>query len=115
MVHETSKGPNSVKFVYQKPDDYEMFYSNGVFGGITPRGDVQFNFFNEHADSPNVEHMKIKDGMIIPDDKESNVEDELAMTRDLKVGIIMMPNQAESFANWLLDKVNEVKSESRND
>jgi hypothetical protein len=100
--HGTSK---KVKFVYKKSEGYQIHYVNGAFGGITPRGDVLYHLFFEHRDMPAEEEMTIEEGELKPQEKDLA---DIEIIRDLKVGIIMTPEQAENLANWLLSRVDEI-------
>lgn len=97
-----STWPKKVKFVYNKPEGYQIFPVNGVFGGITPRGDLLCNFFYEYGDVPNIEEMQIsKEGRLKPLKKPKK---KVSFRRDLKVGISVNLEQAVSIANWILEK-----------
>jgi len=98
-----------VKFVFKKSEGYQIHYVNGAFGGITPRGDILYHLFFEHRDLPMEEEMTIEeDKTLKPQEKDL---DDIEITRDLKVGIIMTPKQAENLANWLLSRVDEINRE----
>jgi len=99
-----------VKFIYNRPDDYEIVYVNGVYGGLTPRGDISCNFFHEHFSIPREEEFEInKDGKMGKQIlKRSDVQ---PINRDLKVGIVFKVEDAESIANWILDKVKASRGE----
>ena len=98
-----------VKFVFKKSEGYQIHYVNGAFGGITPRGDVLYHLFFEHRDLPTEEEMTIEeDKKLKPQEKDLA---DIEIIRDLKVGIIMTPEQAENLANWLLSRVDEINIE----
>jgi hypothetical protein len=94
-----------VKFVFKKSEGYQTHYVNGAFGGITPRGDVLCHLFFEHRDLPAEEEMTFEEGELKPQEKDLA---DIEIIRDLKVGIIMTPEQAENLANWLLSRVDEI-------
>ena len=97
-----------VKFVFKKSEEYQIHYVNGAFGGITPRGDVLYHLFFEHRGLPIEEEMTIgEDKKLKPQEKDLA---DIEIIRDLKVGIIMSPEQAENLANWLLSRVDEINS-----
>lgn len=97
-----------VRFKYNIPSDYQIIYANGVYGGITPRGELHCNFFFEHSGIPEVEDAELmKDGKVKMKEKEL---EEVIINRDLKVGIVLSPEQALSIANWMLDKIKSFES-----
>jgi len=100
--------PSNIKFINKKPDNYQSFYSNGMFGAITARGDVEMNFFCEHAaDISKEQMMNYEKGEYKP--VEQNPTDFIVVTRDLQANIIMSPNQAEAAAKWILNMIDEFK------
>lgn len=102
LEHGTSK---KVKFVFKKSEGHQIHYVNGAFGGITPRGDVLYHLFFEHRGLPAEEEMTLEEGELKPQEKDLA---DIEIIRDLKVGIIMTPEQAENLANWLLSRVDEI-------
>jgi len=82
---------------------------NGVYGGITPRGELICHFFCEYTPPPSEEAFPITENGKLGQ-KEEHVKSEIEFTRELRVGIVLNPIQAESIANWMLDKVGKAKS-----
>ena len=99
-----------LRFYYIKPDDYEPIYVNGVYGGMTPRGDLLCHFFYEYRDIPAEEVVPLEKGRLQTEKISyvQRIEEEPGtgnMRRDVRVGLIIPAHQAISFANWILDKV----------
>ena len=114
--------PRIINFVFNKPADYPKIYINGVYGGPTPRGDLHCHFFFEYPILPKEQSFNLKPegelGDLIKtlgeDDKEIDPtvpQEEIKVNRDMRVCLIMKPDQAESIANWLLDKVKALKEQ----
>ena len=102
-MSETKK-PKKIKFIYNKPEDYKIYPVNGLYGGITGRGDFVGHFFLERHELPKEEILPIKeDGTLGVVEKEP--EEVLTAARDLKVGIMINREQAVSLANWIIDRV----------
>ncbi|WP_348304348.1 DUF3467 domain-containing protein [Methanothrix sp.] len=94
-----------VKFIFKKSDNFEMFFVNGAYGGLTPHGDIVCNFFFEYKKMPDFE-----DAIVSADDKLTPIEnkvEEIEMLREIKTGIILTPNEAKKLADWLNGKVIE--------
>jgi len=111
---EEKKKITSVKFVFDKPEDYKRIYVNGVHGGVTSRGDLVCNFFYEHPDTPASETMPLVEGVPQTDkasreDREKHEPNEVVIIRDLRVGLIIPIHLVSSIANWMLDKLKESK------
>lgn len=109
-----------INFVFKEPSDYQKHYVNGVYGGVTPRGDIHCHFFFEYPVLPEKQLFAVSPegelGALLLTEIEGGVAidpnvplDEAVLTRDLKVGLIMKPDQAESIATWLLEKARSVR------
>lgn len=100
--------PSKIKFINKKSDNYPSYYSNGIFGAVTARGDFEMNFFFEHAaDISKEQVMNYEKGEFKL--VEQNPIDFTVLTRDLQVNIIMSPQQAEASAKWILHLIDEFK------
>lgn len=104
--------PTKVRFIYKKPDEHQTHFVNGAYGAINLRGDFEFNLFYEHRDMPEEELMSVEDGKLKPE--VQNITD-VTIIRDIKVGIIMTPQQAETLGNWLLNTIDEFKKKTENE
>lgn len=113
MSNEDSRG-TTVKFVYPESDDYKIIYANGVYGGVTMQGEIMIDFFQERHVPVKMEIRSIEDGEIgKPTEREMDLPeptDGLVFIRERKIGITLHPDQAESIANWILDKVNQARA-----
>jgi len=106
-IKEALEKPDKIKFIYKKSEEYKTFFSNGALGAITPRGDFEFNLFFEHRELPKEEVVDVE-GNPLQHEDDNTIE--LIVIRDLKVGIIMTPQQAEILGNWLIGRVEEYKN-----
>jgi hypothetical protein len=103
MPDEETKSPIKVKFAFKKPDDYQLYFVNGAFGGFTPQGDLVCNFYFESRDLPPEQEGKIEgtelkmDALTMP----------LDFIREMRCGIIMGPQQLYIFKEWFDKKVKE--------
>lgn len=107
---EMPKKKMKIRFLYNKPENYQSVFVNGVYGGITAKDDIDCHFFFEHGTLPIEQAFEVKeDGRL---GRNLLKEEEIpSLTRDLKVGIVLKVEDAESIANWLLRKVKQVKGE----
>jgi hypothetical protein len=102
-IRELPEGTH-VEFTYAKSDDYKVYFINGAYGGLTPHGDIECNFFFEHKPLPESEVLVNVGGKLekLPEEI-SNPQ----FTREIKVGIILTPPEARIIAKWLNDKVDD--------
>lgn len=95
-----------VRFVYKKSEGYQTHYANGAYGAITPRGDMEFNFFFEHRDVPEDEVMKVEGNQLTPEEYPST---DVTVIRDINVGIIMTIEQAEALGKWFIGTIEDYR------
>lgn len=100
----------TVKFIFNKPEEYKIVYVNGIIGSITPRGDICCHLFQEYPCLPAEQEFKVMaDGKL--GDRVGGEEEVPILNRDLKVGVIFKVEDAEAIANFILDKVKSLKGE----
>ena len=106
---EMSEKKKHVKFIYNVDENYRTVYVNGVYGGITPRGDIHCSFFIEYNAIPEEEAFEVSEGKL--GKKLDQPKEFTLLNRDLRVGLFLKADDAESIANWLLDKVRILRGE----
>lgn len=96
-----------ITFRFEKDPEYRIIVANGAWGGITPRGELNFDLFFEHVETPEeISYMTTPDGL----GPEVHREPQPApITREAMVGVVMTVDNAENFAKWILEKVSLVK------
>ena len=104
----SSVAPQKIRFIYEKPETSELFYINGVQGGMNGRGELVCNFFFEYMDVPTAEINSIKDGKIVLDKpliipRGNPEKGEILVKRDIRVRLVIPAQQISSIANWMLD------------
>ena len=110
----TRKETTKIKFVYNKPEDLQPVYVNGVYGGISPRGELIMSLFFEGPDVPEEERMPLVEGkpqlgQMARTFRISHAPDELVIRRDISVILVIPVQEVSSIANWMLDKLKASK------
>lgn len=105
-----TKRPEKVRFVYSKPENYDPIYVSGVYGGMSPRGELLCHFFVEFADIPAEEHVPLVKGQadlgkVIKVDRTEHAPTEAVIRRDIKVGLIIPAHAVTSIANWMVEQL----------
>lgn len=100
--------PQKVRYVYEKLEDCESIYINGVQGGMNGRGELICNFFFEYMDVPIAEIDPIEDGKIAVEKAKVILrgepeEGEIVLKRDIRVRLVIPAQQISSIANWMQD------------
>lgn len=98
--------PETAKVIYKKSPDYNIVYVNGVYGGLTGKGELRFDFFQEFHPFPDEETLEITDegklgNPILPDEDSEQFE----LIREKQFGVVMSMNFAQSLYQWLEDKL----------
>ncbi|OIN59832.1 hypothetical protein [Arsenicibacter rosenii] len=107
MNKETPNEYKSVTAHYIKNELFRTVYVSGVYGGFTPEGLLNVNFFTERATIPQqITITPIQDGQRLRLE-ESNPVGKQGITRELQVGTVMSIQQAQALQIWLADKIEE--------
>ncbi len=104
--------PKRVRVIISKPDDYLQIPANGIFGGLTPRGDLICHFFLEYYELPKEEAFPVVDGRPVAEETKRTFqppigEGELLIKRDMKAAIILPIQQVPSIISWFEEKLKE--------
>ncbi|MFB6273891.1 MAG: hypothetical protein ABEL51_13455 [Salinibacter sp.] len=106
---ENPHEPNTVNFTYQKSDDYRIVHVTGAWGGLTPQGYIKFDLYTEYGPAPVRETREISEdgqlGELVELEREGDFPDgTMNLIRQMQVGVVMSPSDAENLAQWLLEK-----------
>jgi hypothetical protein len=114
VADDDSPTATRIKFVFKYADNYDLVAANGVWVGITPRGDVRLDFFVEGFQPPlTTTHPITVDGSIgteIAREPPVTSEGIVEVIRRLQVGIMIPGNQLESLGTLLSQKATELKA-----
>ena len=103
--------PNKVTFRYVCPEDLRDLYVNGLYGGITPRGEIYIHFYSERHPIPKKATHKLSDqGM---PEKEADLELGGDVMRMVQSSISIDVNTAVAFRDWLTEKINFIHIEKK--
>jgi hypothetical protein len=105
-------------FDYEHSSDYRVHHCHGVFGGLTPRGEVQMSFWNDMQMVPKRCVFNILDGTTLGDerkDERSPQEDPRAprAVRHVPVTVIMPMDDVRKFVGWLQERIAELEEIER--
>lgn len=90
-----------VEFV--EKEDIPEIYASGVFGGLTPRGDLNIDLIRERNSLPEKEIRNIEDGNVVRREGGGKI------IREIQARVFMDRSSAFSTATWILEKVLESK------
>jgi len=93
----------AIKFKYIFADEYNPVYANGVFGGVTPAGEIVINFYLERHALPISQSHHIKKDGILDNAVFMNEPDDLtsSMVRFIQNGVVLNLQGAKVVHSWL--------------
>lgn len=97
-----------IKGKFKYDDNYKIKFVNGAFGGTTPKGEIEINFYFEDASLPENYDITISDEGRIG--KMEINEPEEPFTRYVESGVIMTLDVAKSIHKWLGENIKAAES-----
>ena len=92
-----------VDIIFSTSDDHQTVYANGVYGGMTSRGDMHMDFVTDRSERPESQTFKInKDGSL---GRQVGEEGGNNVIRERQVSLFLKPDNAFSIATWLVAKM----------
>lgn len=95
----------NLKIIYVKAPNFRASLINGAYGGVSPSGMINANFFLDQGVMPNMQVVEITDsgklGDIIEEVKEGDIY------RETQFGALMDVKTAKLIIKWLQEKVEE--------
>ena len=109
------KQPDEIRIEWEYDKDYRLVPANGMWGGITPRGDLRIEFFVEVVPTPSTgETALFNDGSGSSYEEQRKIPEKPTVVRKVQVGVMVPPHQIPSFMEWFKDKAQHVKITSKN-
>jgi len=104
----TSQSNKEIEFHYLKTNNYRSYHVDGVFGGITPNGNIYMELFLERGPTPrSVLHEFNSDGSL---GKELSRQGKTGLIREVEAGVVLNPATAEAIRSWLAQKIQLLQS-----
>ena len=102
------KQPDEISIKWEYDKGYRLVPANGMWGGITPRGDLRIEFFVEAVPVPGSgETALLKDESGFYKERRKTPE-QVTVVRKVQVGVMVPPQQVQSFMEWFKDKAQKV-------
>jgi hypothetical protein len=106
------QAPTKVKFVYNKSDDVQPTYVNGLIGGMSSKGELMCSFYFEYKELPIEDKIPLVDGRpqlekMVRKEHNDQEEGELVLRRDIKSSLIIPPQEIQNIINWMTLKLKE--------
>lgn len=107
------KTKNKLKFKFVFDDGYNPVFANGVWGGMTSRGELNMNFFHERLPVPHSVVMEIGEGGVIGQElsRDPGPEDSV-MIRYVTTGVVLSYGDAKAIHQWMGDHLKRFEKEA---
>lgn len=96
-----------VTATYTKSPLHRVVHGSGVWGGITPQGEIRMSFFNEMLTIPESIVLDVTPTGATEVKEERAGGTEPRFTRELEVDVVLGITVARSVHSWLGDKLAE--------
>ena len=108
------KKGQQLTFKYIFTYDYNPLYINGAHSGITPRGELVVNFFQERPPLPNAITHDINQNGTIGSEVAVDPEDlNKSLVRFVSTGVVVSYQTARELHLWLGEKLKEMEAIER--
>lgn len=108
-----AENPSKVQFVFTYDPQYRVCAANGIWGGVTPKGDLRLDFFVESFEPPETQTQAVTlDGQLGPELERVPMPrsaDTAVVNRRLMMAVVVSASQVQSWADFLTQKANEIK------
>lgn len=93
----------SIKFKYLFDKDYQPQYTNGVYGGLNPNGELIMNFYFERFPLPYEAEVLVDEAGRLVDSEQIVSPEYPKFLRNVHSGIVMDKEVALSVYKWMHD------------
>ena len=104
---------NTVTFRYIFADDYNPVAANGVYGGVTPNGEIVVNFYLERHALPHAEiHQLTQEGRVAEIVEREPADVQRTFVRFITNGIVVDTGVAKIIYAWLGDQIAKAEQQA---
>jgi predicted polyphosphate/ATP-dependent NAD kinase len=105
MAGETDK----IAFRLIKSNLFRVISADGIFGGLTPRGNLFMSFFSERLPIPErIVHLLTPEGKV-GEEVLAERESKDGVIREVEVGVAVDLDTAKALVVWLQDKIKQAE------
>lgn len=112
-MSDADQAPDRIKIYWEYDKNYRVVAANGMWGGLTTRGDLHIDFFVESNRLPTSDEMSlVKQGESGAYREQSTAPEQGAIVRRIQVGMLIPKQHVASFMRWFKDKHQQLESVS---
>jgi len=97
---EPQKEPQKMDIIFSRAEGYRRISATGAWGGVSPQGEIVFDFFVEERQHPERMEIEVQEGEII---EKKRYPDPQPIIRESQVGIVLRADIARSVGEFLID------------
>lgn len=91
---------SEVNIQFTTSANHQTVFVNGIYGGMSPRGDLHVDLVADYSDRPRSQNFEInEDGSLGSQTGEKGGE---GIIRERQVSVFMQPHNAFSIATWMI-------------
>ena len=117
MAATNDSNQKKVHFFHENASDYRIYSANGVWGGLTTRGDFLLEFFVETIMPPESITSNIKDDGTAEEAQRklriSVPEGDAAVRRIHQCGVLLSLEEAERIADFIKEKLSKARESDK--
>lgn len=95
----SQKEPQKVDIIFSRAEGYRLIPATGAWGGVSPQGEIVFDFYVEQRQNPERMEVEIQKGEIIEKERYPHPQ---PIIRESQVGIVLRPDIAKSIGEFLI-------------
>lgn len=101
-----------ITYRYIRAPQYRKIPTSGVWGGVTPDGNIIANFFVDSPEMPTSITHELRSGGVLGEEVARDYDETEGATieRSLEVGVVVSPEKARAIGQWLLAKAEEMEA-----
>ena len=101
MPYRLSDTPEAIDFHFVKSAHFRVIHADGVWGGVTPSGNIALSIFSERLPIPTIVKNRIKDGNQVGEEIAEERNTRTGVVREVETELIMNKATATVFLDWL--------------
>ena len=91
---------------FREAPDYKKVGATGIYGGLTPSGEVLCHFFIEFREIPDELKHIVQDGNLVPEEGNSPTP---TFIRELQVGVLVSAQVVRAIGEWFITQSNTIE------
>lgn len=114
MASQEPAKVDRVTFIYERGPLYRTVFAEGAFGGPSPGGLIEMNFYTVHRPLPDkaVHEVDVEAGVVGSEIRDERIV-RAGIVREVEVAVLLTPATAKSVHKWLGERIAEIEKAQR--